>query len=108
MDELLEIHLKSCLLACLPQAGESRDMNKALVACRALTTGLTTMAAVKSTERELSAAVNMLQDMVEARSPSQIYLANMSDFAVNSVKHCDSFCTLQPGLETQSSLRVKN
>ena len=107
MDELLEAHLKSCLLACLPQAGESRDMNKALVACRALTTGITVMSAVKSKERELSAAVNVLQDMCEARSLSLTYLANMSDFALNFVKRCESFCTLQPGLETQSNLGVK-
>ena len=107
VDELLEKHLKRLLLECLPKPGECRCMSKALVAARALTNGPVSMAAQKSTERELSAAVNLVQDMVDARSPSQKDLANMSEYAVACVKRCESCCILSPRVGMTDCLGVR-
>ena len=96
-DAMLEDHLKLCLLEVLPRTGEAQCMSKALVAARALSTGPACMAARKSTEREISAAVNLLQDMVDGRSPCKEDLLKMSDFAVTFVKRCEAFCHIMPG-----------
>ena len=98
-DEMLESHLKLCLLEVLPRTGEAQCMSKALVAARALSTGPACMAACKATEREISAAVNLLQDMVDGRSPAKVDLQKMSTFAVTFVMRCEAFCHIMPGQE---------
>ena len=107
VDEMLENHLKVCLLNCLPKPMEYRCMSKTLTACRTSTNGPVVMAARKSTERELSAATNLLQDMVEARSPTCGDLENMSEFAVTFIKRCENFCCLNPGWQSNDCLGVK-
>ena len=107
VDEMLEMHLKECLVNCLPNTNDSRNMSKALGACRALTNGPVVMTARKSTERELSGATNLLQDMVDARSPSCRDLANMSEFAVTFIKRCENVCIFAPSPDTDNALGLQ-
>ena len=69
-DALIESHLKSCLLECLPQPDQRRSLPKAVLAARTLCTGPTVSAQAKVLERELLSATNLLQDMSECRGPS--------------------------------------
>ena len=96
MDAALEGHLKDCLRACLPGPLQVRDLAKALVASRSLVTGPVWSAASKTTEQELSGCVNLLQDMMESRSPSASDLANMNELAVQFMKRCESCCVVTP------------
>ena len=93
MDERLAEHLKTELMALIPDFGVKRDINKCVVACKKLSHGDAVQAAGAVLGRELQGVVNLLQDCVEGHSPSAIDVSRMSSFSILFLKKCENFCT---------------
>ena len=93
MDERLAEHLKTELMALIPDFGVKRDINKCVVACKKLSHGDAVQAAGSVLGRELQGVVNLLQDCTEGHSPSAIDVSRMSSFSILFLKKCENFCT---------------
>ena len=109
-DPLLLAHLRSCLLAILPDAGEIRSLPKAVTAARALATGQVATAAGRDVEKELMSVVNLLQDICDARSPCASETLKMSSFVLQCLKKAENCCVTtheEPLTENGTKMRRK-
>ena len=106
-DELLQEHLRACLLAALPEEHEVRSMPKAIVAARTLATGQVATAAGKETEQELISVVNLLSDVADGKSPPGVEIAKMSEFHILCLKKAENFCVVKIDVPVTDSQKVR-
>ena len=92
MDVRLAEHMKTELMALIPDHGVEADINKCVVACKKLSHGDVVLAAGIGLSRELQAVANLLQDCIDCHSPSAIDVSRMSSFSILFLKKCEHFC----------------
>ena len=91
-EKAIDTKLKQNMLDILPQKGERRSMEKAVVATRLLATGEIACAQVKPLMDSLNAAANSLIDVQEARAPTALELSKMEDFVQTFLKRAEWYC----------------
>jgi hypothetical protein len=80
-DDLITTHLENCMLACLPDdIPHNQGMQKALNACRLISTGDVVMAQEKELKDRLMAGTNLLVDLCAARGPLPSEASRSNDF----------------------------
>ena len=92
VDELLESHCKTLLLAILPKANEKRNLAKAETAGRLLLSGETITAQKVSLQKDLRHALDLLTEISDGRGPTAAEVSNMSLWCQMFLKQAEHFC----------------
>lgn len=89
-DKQIQEHLRNCMLNLLLGPREKRAISKVASACRVLSTGPVVMAQKKTIEKEMTAAVDALVDMVEGGGPTAEELSKLSTWMMVFMKRCEN------------------
>ena len=89
-DKAIDTHLKSRLVAILPDFGEDRVFAKGVMAMRQLISGEVVLAQDIALQNKMQSAVNMMQNVMEANGPTAKEASKLSEFAQRLLKRAEN------------------